>query len=57
MRSMIRFAMLPMAAVFFASCAGAADTPPAPAQTILDQAIQKAKAENKAVFVHLSASW
>ncbi len=57
MHSMIRFAMLPMAAVLFASAAAAADTPPAPAQTLVDQAVQKAKAENKAVFVHFSASW
>ncbi len=50
----IRFVMLPMAAVLLVSAAAAA-TPPA--QTIVDAAIQKGTAENKAVFVHFSASW
>jgi hypothetical protein len=31
--------------------------PPEPAQKVVDAAVAKAKAENKAVFVHFSASW
>ena len=30
---------------------------PEPAQTIVDAAVQKAKAEKKVVFIHYSASW
>jgi len=54
MHSSVRFAMLSLVGVLFAS--SAADAAP-PAQTIVDTAIQKATAENKAVFVHFSASW
>jgi len=55
MHPVVRFAVL---AVLLASAAlGAADAPAAPAQALIDQAIQKAKAENKAIFVHFSASW
>jgi hypothetical protein len=37
--------------------APAQDKAPEPAQKVMDAVYAKAKAENKAVFVHFSASW
>jgi thiol:disulfide interchange protein len=34
-----------------------ATQPPLPAKTLIDQAVKTAKAHNKTVFVHISASW
>ena len=52
-----RFAMLPLGAVLFASAVIGADVPAPPAQTVIDTAVRKAAAENKAILVHFSASW
>jgi hypothetical protein len=57
MHSKIRFAMLALAAGVFASAAAAAGTISPSAQTLIDNAVDKATAENKAIFVHFSASW
>lgn len=37
--------------------APAQSPPPEQAQKVIDAAAAKAKAENKAIFVHFSASW
>jgi len=52
--------LLLMSAIFLmagALLAHAQTQPPEPAQQVIDAAVAKAKAENKAVFVHFSASW
>ena len=54
----VRFSLFGAAVlVFGAGLMLAQDSAPDPAQKVMDAAFAKAKAENKAVFVHFAASW
>lgn len=54
----VRFSLFSAAVLIFgAGLMFAQESAPDPAQKVIDAAVAKAKAENKAVFVHFSASW
>jgi len=54
----VRFSLFSAAVLIFgAGLTLAQESAPDPAQKVIDAAVAKAKAENKTVFVHFSASW
>jgi hypothetical protein len=54
----VRFSLFSAAVLIFgAGLMIAQESAPDPALKVIDAAVAKAKAENKAVFVHFSASW